>query len=106
MPDQQTAEIAALIDFEKISLSETKRLDDFDLGLALKAIQRHGHITLKRADGDWSRLGAYREGELTAELSSAKASLLTSLIAQIEAATPPSRRQRALEILNSFMKIA
>lgn len=61
MPDQQTAKIAVFIDFENISLSATKQFGDFDLGLALKAIQRQGRITLKRAYGDWSRLGAYRD---------------------------------------------
>jgi hypothetical protein len=61
MPDQQTAKIAVFIDFENISLSATRQFGDFDLGLVLKAIQQHGRITLKRAYGDWSRLGAYRD---------------------------------------------
>ncbi len=61
MTDQQTAKIAVFIDFENISLSATKQFGDFDLGLLLKAIQRHGRITLKRAYGDWSRLGTYRD---------------------------------------------
>ncbi len=61
MTDQQTARIAVFIDFENISLSAAKQFGDFDLGLVLKAIQQRGRVTLKRAYGDWSRLGAYRD---------------------------------------------
>ncbi|MGH9844843.1 MAG: NYN domain-containing protein [Blastocatellia bacterium] len=61
MTNQQAARIAVYIDFENISLSATRQFGDFDLGLVLKAIQQRGRVTLKRAYGDWSRLGAYRD---------------------------------------------
>src|SRR5215210_3626919 len=61
MPDQQTAKTAVFIDFENISLSAAKQFGDFDLGLVLKAIRQRGRVTLKRAYGDWSRLGSYRD---------------------------------------------
>jgi uncharacterized protein (TIGR00288 family) len=53
--------IAVFIDFENISLSAANHFGEFDLGLLLKAIQRCGRITLKRAYGDWSRLIKYRD---------------------------------------------
>ncbi len=61
MLDQQANKIAVFIDFENIALSASNYFGDFDLGLLLKAIQRRGRITLKRAYGDWSRLGKYRD---------------------------------------------
>jgi uncharacterized LabA/DUF88 family protein len=61
MLDQQASKIAVFIDFENIALSASNYFGDFDLGLLLKAIQRRGRITLKRAYGDWSRLGKYRD---------------------------------------------
>ncbi len=44
--------------------------------------------------------------ELAGELASVNASLLRSLIAQIEAAASSPQQQRALEILNSSVKVA
>jgi uncharacterized LabA/DUF88 family protein len=61
MPDHQTARIAVFIDFENIALSAVNRFSDFDLGLLLKPIQQRGRVTIKRAYGDWSRLGKYRD---------------------------------------------
>jgi uncharacterized protein (TIGR00288 family) len=61
-PDtQDNQKIAVFIDFENISLSAANHFGEFDLGLLLKAIQRRGRITLKRAYGDWSRLIKYRD---------------------------------------------
>jgi hypothetical protein len=56
-----------------------------------------------------SELNDFGQGklrELASELSSANASLLRSLVAQIEAAAPSPQQQRALEILNSSVKVA
>ena len=61
MPDQHTAKIAVFIDFENISLSAANHFGEFDLGLLLKAIQKRGRVTIKRAYGDWSRLVRYRD---------------------------------------------
>jgi len=58
---QDYQKIAVFIDFENISLSAANHFGEFDLGLLLKAIQRSGRITLKRAYGDWSRLIKYRD---------------------------------------------
>jgi uncharacterized protein (TIGR00288 family) len=58
---QDNQKIAVFIDFENISLSAANHFGEFDLGLLLKAIQRRGRITLKRAYGDWSRLIKYRD---------------------------------------------
>jgi uncharacterized protein (TIGR00288 family) len=58
---QDYQKIAVFIDFENISLSAANHFGEFDLGLLLKAIQRRGRITLKRAYGDWSRLIKYRD---------------------------------------------
>ena len=58
---QDYQKIAVFIDFENISLSAANHFGEFDLGLLLKAIQRCGRITLKRAYGDWSRLIKYRD---------------------------------------------
>ncbi len=58
---QDNQKIAVFIDFENISLSASNHFGEFDLGLLLKAIQRRGRITLRRAYGDWSRLIKYRD---------------------------------------------
>jgi uncharacterized protein (TIGR00288 family) len=58
---QDYQKIAVFIDFENISLSAANHFGEFDLGLLLKAIQRRGRITLRRAYGDWSRLIKYRD---------------------------------------------
>ena len=58
---QDNQKIAVFIDFENISLSAANHFGEFDLGLLLKAIQRRGRITLRRAYGDWSRLIKYRD---------------------------------------------
>jgi uncharacterized protein (TIGR00288 family) len=58
---QDNEKIAVFIDFENISLSAANHFGEFDLGLLLKAIQRRGRITLRRAYGDWSRLIKYRD---------------------------------------------
>jgi uncharacterized protein (TIGR00288 family) len=60
-PKTDDAKIAVFIDFENIAFSADNHFGDFDLGLLLKAIQQRGRITLKRAYGDWSRLGKYRD---------------------------------------------
>ncbi len=53
--------IAVFIDFENIAFSADNHFGDFDLGLLLRAIQKKGRITLKRAYGDWSRLSKHRD---------------------------------------------
>ena len=58
---QDNQKIAVFIDFENISLGAANHFGEFDLGLLLKAIQRRGRITLRRAYGDWSRLIKYRD---------------------------------------------
>jgi uncharacterized protein (TIGR00288 family) len=61
MQEEQTSKIAVFIDFENVAIGADKQFDDFDLGLILKAVQRRGRVTIKRAYGDWSRLSRYRE---------------------------------------------
>lgn len=61
MQDVANSKIAVFIDFENVALSADKQFDDFDLGLILKAVQKRGRVTIKRAYGDWSRLSRYRD---------------------------------------------
>lgn len=61
MSDSQTTNIAVFIDFENIALSAVKEFSEFDLGLLLAPIHEMGRVTVKRAYGDWSRLGRYRD---------------------------------------------
>lgn len=58
--DKPQMQIAVLMDFENVAMSAEEAYGDFDLHLLLEAIGSRGRISVKRAYGDWARLGNYR----------------------------------------------
>lgn len=61
MAERQTNNVAVFIDFENIALSAVNFFGEFDLKLLFEQIEKRGRVTIKRAYGDWSRLGKYRD---------------------------------------------